>query len=189
MNTQSMNRVRMMLTAFVLLAESLHLTWEYTNGGVLRHHLLNRSDLPAISNWWGALLLPLLSWFLFGPLLRRVYAPVGPDQKSGQMPIAIIGGFVAALLYGLALATTFTLGYEDVTGYLFLGLFLLAVVIPLYRPEYILGLIYGMTFTFGAILPTIINLLIAAVSATLHFLVRQVFRLIGPRTAPQTTLL
>lgn len=44
------------------------LAYEHLNSGVVSHHLLQREDLPAISNWWGALVLPLLA--LLFPLYR-----------------------------------------------------------------------------------------------------------------------
>lgn len=30
----------------------MHLGWEYSHGGIQRHHLLNDASLPAISNAW-----------------------------------------------------------------------------------------------------------------------------------------
>ena len=47
------------------------------------------------------------------------------------------------------------------------GLFL-----PVYRGEYVLGFVLGMTFTFGAILPTAAAAFVAIVSAIAHYLVR-----------------
>ena len=34
------------------------LLWDHFNGGVPSHHIMHQKDLPAISNWWGGLLLP-----------------------------------------------------------------------------------------------------------------------------------
>ena len=58
-------RARRTITVLVALAELGHLAWEHFHGGVVSHHLLNRADLPAISNAWGAVFLPALAWFLF----------------------------------------------------------------------------------------------------------------------------
>ncbi|MEA0737090.1 hypothetical protein QYY77_13550 [Xanthomonas campestris pv. campestris] len=36
---------------------------------------------------------------------------------------------------------------------------------PAYRAEYVFGFVLGMTFVFGAVLPTLFGLLVVAVSA------------------------
>ena len=173
MRIQQIRQLRIGLIALITLAELLVLAWEYTHGGAKSHHLLNRPDLPAISNWWGALLLPILAWFLSGSILRRA----GVD-KARKIPVGIVAGFGGALFYGLLLALAFIQHYEAISTYLFLGMFLAAALLPVYRAEYLLGFVLSMTFTFGAGLPTIVGSLVAAVSAILHFLVRQVIRLI-----------
>jgi hypothetical protein len=43
-----------------LLFAAAHLGFEHFNGGVQSHHLLQRADMPSISNWLGLGLLPLL---------------------------------------------------------------------------------------------------------------------------------
>lgn len=153
-------------TALVLLAELAHLTWEHFHGGVLRHHLLNRADLPAISNGWGSLLLPSLTWYLMGRINKR--SEVLSDGRAGAFPNSVIVGFVGSLLFGILLSSSFTFGHATLTGYLFQGLLVLALVIPVYRSECVLGFVLGMTFVFGAVLPTAIASLIAAFSLLIH---------------------
>ncbi len=176
MNEKQSRLLRLSVTALVMLAELAHLAWEHFNGGVLSHHILQRADLPAISNWWGTLLLPALTWFLTGRILRRMALDSGGREATAKWAVRVAAGFVGALLYGLLLALTFTLYYETISFYLFLGMFLAALLIPVYRAEYVLGFILGMTFTFGAVLPTIVASLVAAVSAALHFVVRLIIR-------------
>ncbi len=184
MRVLQMRRIRLIFTGLVILAELLHLTWEATHGGVASHHLLNRADLPAISNWWGALLLPLLAWFLFGHVIRRERLRSGVIGHGFGHGFAlhkdVVVGFVGALLYGIALAVAFRQGAETITTSLFLGMFVAALLLPVYRVEMLLGFVLGMTFTFGAVLPLIVGTLVATLSATLHFLrrflVRQVSR-------------
>jgi hypothetical protein len=48
-------------TALITLAVWSLLLWEHLQGGVLSHHLRNDPELPAISNWWGGLLVPSIS--------------------------------------------------------------------------------------------------------------------------------
>ena len=166
MNAVPANRTRAAFTVFALLFELAHLAWEHFNGGVLAHHLLNRADMPAISNWWGVLVIPALTWFLIGRIERRV-------SKRG----VAMAGFLSALVYGAVLALAFTLNHAALT-YIFLALFAISVIVPTYRAEYVLGFVLGMTFTFGAVLPTIVALVIASFSRLVHLLSGFVWRLI-----------
>lgn len=52
-------------------AALIHLGWEYSHGGIQRHHLLNDASLPAISNAWGLLVLPLLGVLAGWEVTRR----------------------------------------------------------------------------------------------------------------------
>jgi hypothetical protein len=157
-------RWRYVLIAAVFLAEVAHLSFEHLHGGVIAHHILNRADLPAISNFWGLLWLPVLAWFVSGRVQKRAANLTTPFSKN------VLLGFFLALAYGALLAGCFRLGYDDATGYLFEGSFLLAVILPVYKAECLLGFVLGMTFVFGAILPTIIGSIFVAISAFLHLL-------------------
>lgn len=168
---------RITLTAVALLLELAHLGWEHTHGGVPSHHLLNSADLPAISNWWGAVLIPALTWFLVGRIQLRF--------SSRRLPL-VLAGFLCALAYGAGLALAFTIESPAVS-YVFLGVFAISLLVPTYRAEYVLGFVLGMTFTFGAVLPTLIASVIALFSGLVHFLFRTAKRLIQNRRSPVTT--
>ena len=176
MNEQQAKRIRIYLTVAVLLAEIGHLAWEHFHGGIASHHFLNRADMPAVSNAWGLLLLPTISWFLGGIALRRsiataaavtINAPGGQAEAAG-LARGVFVGFFAGLLFGASLAATFSLGYQDVTSILFFGMLLLALVFRVYRAECVLGFVLGMTFTFGAILPALVASVTAVISAVAH---------------------
>lgn len=176
MNEQQAKRIRIYLTVAVLLAEIGHLAWEHFHGGIASHHFLNRADMPAVSNGWGLLLLPAISWFLGGIALRRsiataaaatINAPGGQTEAAG-LARGVFVGFFAELLFGASLAATFSLGYQDVTSILFFGMLLLALVFRVYRAECVLGFVLGMTFTFGAILPALVASVTAVISAVAH---------------------
>jgi uncharacterized membrane protein YeaQ/YmgE (transglycosylase-associated protein family) len=162
MSDQPLQRFRVPLTAVVLLAALANLAWEHFNGGVQSHHLLHRANLPAISNWWSVLLLPALTWFAVGRVQKRVTA---------GLPMSVVVGFVGALLYGGILAAAFTYDYPTVTSYMFQGMFLLALLLPVYRAECVLGFVLGMSITFGAVLPTVVACVVAAASAVIGFVV------------------
>jgi vacuolar-type H+-ATPase subunit I/STV1 len=181
MNSLPSNVSRIILTTFALIFELAHLGWEHLNGGVAAHHVLNRADLPAISNWWGVLLVPALTWFLVGRIQRRIskQAPYNPG-----LPPVVLAGFLGSLVYGAALALAFTMNYGAVT-YIFLGLFAVSLLLPTYRAEYVLGFVLGMSFTFGAVLPTVIALAVASFSGLLHFLFGAVWRFIRNDRSPR----
>jgi hypothetical protein len=79
---------------------------------------------------------------------------------------------VGSLVIGILLSVSFTRHYESVASYLFLSILLLAVLLPVYRAEWVLGFVLGMSFTFGAVLPTMFASIIGAVSAAVHLLLR-----------------
>lgn len=161
-------RPRILVACLALLLGVIHLALEYLDGGVRSHHLLNRADLPAISNGWGLAVLPLLGW-LFG---ARFQARPEPGQRR-----AMLIALAAAALYGAALATAFAHGCQAILPVLFFGLFALAALLPLYRIEFMLGFVVAMTYTFGTVLPTLIASVIALVSLALYPLFRYLWRM------------
>ena len=158
------NRAYLTLGALALVA--LHLGWESLNGGVRSHHLLARSDLPSFSNWWGIILVPTLTWLV--------------GKFKSWWAIA------AAAAYGAALAFSFAFGL-GVEGYLFIGLFVVSLFLPTYRGEYIAGFVLGMMFTFGAVLPTLVAVIVAAFSLICHYAVKLVLKLARRRKEPVKT--
>ena len=59
-------------------------------------------------------------------------------------------------------------------GYMLIGLLLLSLFLPIYRAEYILGFVIGMTYTFGAVLPTGLGCILAIICAVIYLLVRPI---------------
>ena len=163
---------RIYITIIVTILIFGLLFWDYFHGGVPAHHVLQQKDLPELSNWWGGLLLPGLAWFLSGRIEKRLHKQESPTQQSNNQTIKISGLFLLGLLLGICLAVSFTNGYNsflDNVLYLFL---VLGFFLPLFYSEFILGFILGMTYTFGAILPTIFILIIATVGFLIYRFVR-----------------
>ncbi|MFC5525906.1 hypothetical protein ACFPPA_09145 [Rhodanobacter ginsengisoli] len=167
MTMQARHRLPVLVAFSSLVFEAAVLACEYFNGGVPSHHLLDRPDFPAISNWFGLAVLPLLGWLLGVRLRNHLTASTGSGLARGMW-----AGLVCSLLYGAAMATLFQLGMSAVLSGLFFGLFLLAALFPVYRVEYIFGFVVGMTFTFGTVLPTLVAVVFAAVSVVVHFVFR-----------------
>ena len=161
-------------TGIVTIAIWSLLAWNHYHGGVPSHHILHREDLPAISNWWGGLLLPLLTWFLLYRIQKRLMRGNVEKSKVSKRPANILYGFTGALFFGILLSVFFTFGYSNISGYMVTVLFLLALFFPIYLPECILGFVIGMTFTFGAVLPTAVGSILALVGALLYQYVRPV---------------
>ena len=164
MSEISMPKVKLLLTALLLLGQLLLLAWEHFHGGIKTHHFLHRADFPGISNVWGIVVIPVLAWVASTQVYKRM-------AKSGmRMPLSALAGFTIALLLGGVLAFGFSSGYEAFTGYVFQTILLLALLLPAYRAETLLGFVLGMNVVFGSVLPTLIGLALAAISAILHLL-------------------
>ncbi|MGF6419791.1 putative membrane protein YeaQ/YmgE (transglycosylase-associated protein family) [Stenotrophomonas sp. AN71] len=144
----------------------LQLAWEHTHGGILRHHLLNDASLPAVSNVWALVMMPLLGALAGWVVVRRT------RERSGAM-IPAIAGFLGSLLAGAALSLAFVLSGEAAATQVMGALLVAAVLLPVYRAEYLFGFVVGMTFVFGPVMPT----LVACVPMLIALISR---RLVGP---------
>ncbi len=148
------------------------LAWQHYHGGVPRHHILHREDLPSISNWWNGLLLPLLTWFLLYRIRNRLIRADIKNSQVSSRQTNILYGFAGALFFGILLSIIFTFGYSSILGYLIIGLLFLGLFLPIYRAECLLGFVIGMTFTFGTVLPTVFGSILVLLSAILFLYVR-----------------
>jgi hypothetical protein len=171
-------RTQLVAALGALALVALHLAWEMMHGGVASHHFLARADMPSMSNWWGIVLVPALAWFVTGRVMgREKHDAPGEGMIAANIRRAL-PAFLGALVYGGALALSFSFGF-GVEKYLFPALFVIGLVLPLYRGEYILGFVLGMMVTFGGILPTIVAAVVATISWLAHTLFRFVMRLAG----------
>jgi hypothetical protein len=157
-DTHAPLRWRLAFTALVALAAAAHLGWEYTQGGIVSHHLLNDPGMPAISNAWGLLLLPLLAWIASARAFHR------PGLRWRPRP-AFVLRLAGAMLAGIALSTAFASGAEELAGGLFLAIILAGIVLRAYRAEFVLGFALGMMPVIGGVLPVLVGGCIALLSA------------------------
>lgn len=174
-NMQNKNTAlpKILITATVTLVIFGLLFWQHLHGGVPSHHILQRADFPEISNWWGGLLLPVLTWLALGRIEKRLNKQVLSMQTIDNQNIKILGRFFLGITLGLLIAVSFTNDYQLFLDNVPFVLLLLSLLIPIYYSEFMLGFILGMSYTFGAFLPTVFILIFAG----LGYLV---FRFIRP---------
>jgi len=176
----SLNNLRVIVTVIVTIFIGALLGWSYYHGGVPSHHILNRKDLPAISNGWGILLLPCLSWFLMGSIKNRIGKASGVNFADSNSLARICWLFLGGLVLGLLLAISFSYDFKPFLDNVLYLLLILSLLVPIYYAEFILGFVLGMTFTFGAMLPTVFILILAGIGWLLFRFVRPlIIRLIG----------
>jgi hypothetical protein len=166
--------VKILLTSIITILIVGLLFWQHFHGGVPGHHILQKKELPRISNWWGVLLLPVLTWFLLGRIKKRLDDQGLFTKETNNQSNKIIGLFILGLTFGLLIAFSFINNYKlfiDNVLYIFL---LMSLIVPIFYSEFILGFILGMTYTLGAILPTIFILIIAILCFLLYRYIRPI---------------
>lgn len=154
-----------------------HVLWEYFHGGITAHHLLARQDLPAISNGWGLLTIPVLAFYA----LWRVEKRTGKKTKNAITEPPVVIGFLLALALGIFLASLWEFGLADFMPFVLFSPLALAFFLPVYRAECLLGFVMGLTYTFGGVLPIFIGVLLCVLSYIIYRLVRAGLRLASER--------
>jgi len=170
MNEKQLSKFKGAFTGFITLTICSMLIWQYLHEGVPSHYLLHDPDLPSISNWWGGLLLPVLSWILTGRIQQRIIKLSAKNNISHAKNTLVC--FIISIIYGAILSFSFINGYEEISSVMFPGILFFAIFFRVYREEFILGFILSMSVTFGAVLPTIFGSLIAILSAMVYFLIQ-----------------
>ncbi|WP_194976047.1 hypothetical protein [Aquiflexum lacus] len=165
-------KIRLYFTAIITLAIWALLLWSHFHGGVPSHHILAREDLPEISNWWGGFLLPFLTLFLSYRVEKRLTKQCKGHSPLTTIPKSVWTGFFLALLYGISLSSFFSFGNTEMPGYMLMGILVISLFYPIYRAECILGFVVGMTYTFGAVLPTGISCILALIGTLIYLLIR-----------------
>jgi hypothetical protein len=172
MNESQFPRFRARLVLGTTLAVWALLAWRHVHGGVPVHHVLRRGDLPGISCWWDGILAPALAWFLAGRARKRLAAS-GSGLRATD-PVVL--GWAGGLGFGLALGWA-ALHAPPVAAQAPLVLLLLALLLPTYRAECVLGFVLGMTPAVGTVLPLVFATLMAAAGAAVHLGARAVVAL------------
>ncbi|MDX1314838.1 MAG: hypothetical protein R3356_04995 [Eudoraea sp.] len=162
-------KYRIVFTLILTILVWAHLIWDHFHGGVPTHYLLQREDLPGISNWWGGLTLPLATFLLLFWIHKNLLKV--PEQQIQKSKKKLMMNFIRALVFGILVSVFFTMG-SPAPGYMMLAAILLSFFIPLYRPEYLLGFILGMSYIFGANLPIVVAFVLMLVFLIAYKLIR-----------------
>ena len=164
-------KLSIILGAFILA--SVFILWEHFNGGVITHHLLAREDLPGISNFWGLLSIPLLAWLTLS-LINKQRDRIIKSEPSNleNYDKKTLKGFLAALLFGIIASLLWEFNLSNILQYFILAPILIAIFKPVHLPEYLLGFVIGMLFTFGGILPIIVGTVLLLLCFLINLLTR-----------------
>ncbi len=163
-------QLRFILTSTISLLFGLLLLWQHLNGGVESHHLLHNPDLPAVSNWWGLLIVPVLTWVSLWLVYRRIQH--SSESEASRVEKQAILGFSGALIFGMVMSLFFVLGHENPMLWMMLGAIATSFFFPLFRPEMTLGFFLGMVVTFGAVIPLILATILCVIFLVAYFLIR-----------------
>ncbi len=154
-------RSRVFATLAVTIAVTALLLWQHLHGGVPSHSFLARDDMPSISNWWGLLTLPALTWWT----LDNVTARLSQHRVTTR---AAMAGAIGAAVFGALLAGSYSLGYSDIPRLQVRALPFLALILPIYRAECLFGFVLALSYTFGGVLPLVIGTVFALIGALLY---------------------
>ena len=108
---------------------------------------------------------------------------IAKEASSSALPSSFVAYFVGALLFGIVLSVFFTLGNQDVSFYMLIGLLVLAFFLPIYRAECFLGFAIGMTFTFGGVLPILIGTILVLLCSVLYLALRPMALFVSSKIA------
>lgn len=174
MQSQKSTKIKALILGIVTILIFGFLSWEHFNGGVTSHHLLHQEDLPSISNWWSGLLLPILTWFLLSRIEKRLDKQSSDTEQTKNSFSKVFWFFLTGLIFGILLSTSFMNDYKPFLDSVLYILIVLSFIIPIYYSEFILGFILGMTFTFGAIIPTVFILIMAGIGMVIYKFIRPI---------------
>ena len=172
MQRQNLLKIKALIVGVVTFLIFNFLFWEHFHGGVTSHHLLHQQDLPSISNWWSGILLPILTWFLLSRIEKRIDRKISQTQQTNKAVSTVFWLFITGLAFGILLSTSFTNEYKPFLDNVLYIIIILSLIIPVYYSEFILGFILGMTYTFGAIIPTVFILIVAVIGLVAYKFIR-----------------
>src|SRR6056297_969866 len=175
MKNQLTQKGRILITTIVTLLIWGHVAWDYAHEGIPVHYILQSKDMPGIPNWWGAIVLPIFTYFLLSRIAKRLNKPKNKES------LKLIGSrLLAGVIFAVGISISF-MNEIDITDYIMGLIFILAFVFPLYKSEYLLGWVFGSAFSFGAIIP----MLFGSILCFIFFLIYQLMGFIKNKLRPK----
>ena len=146
------------------------------------HYVGADSSNPGISNWWGLVTIPMLTWAALGLIEGRDFNKVEGRDTSNTIALQK-KYFAGGLIFGVTAAVLWELGQQQYLSYVMLLPWVLSLFLRIYLPETTLGFVLAMLYTFGAVLPIVFSVVIQ----TIGFLIYLVFYLGGKRLLAKLT--
>lgn len=174
MDKQQLTTFKLLFTAVISITIWGMLIWQFNHEGVPSHYLFQNPELPELSNWWGGLILPALSWFTLSRIQKTLLSL--PNEHAAQHAKKVAIQFIIALAYGAMLSYAFVHGYKSFTSVMFPAILAFALFFKVYKEEFILGFVLSMSITFGAILPMMFGIIIAVASFIVHAIAQFIWR-------------
>ncbi|MFT7015875.1 MAG: hypothetical protein ACJAY7_001822 [Pseudohongiellaceae bacterium] len=156
--------------------------WEYSNGEVATHYFGADSSNPGLSNWWGLVTIPILTWLALGLIEKRT-AKEARDREASNNITLEKNHFVGGLVFGLTAALLWELGQQEYLPYVMLSPWVLSLFLRIYLPETTMGFVLAMMVTFGAVLPIVFSVVIQ----TIGFVIYLIFNRGGKRLLKKLT--
>ena len=171
MTSNQLFKIRIGFTLSVTTILGLLLLYQYLHDGIPSHHFLARKDMPEVSNIWGIVTVPVLTWFLLGRVTKRY---LGENNNKKAFKNVFIA-FLASLVFGVSLGLSIQNDFKHFTSNFHYIIFILAIFFPTYRAEYFLGFVFGLTYFVGGVLPIIVGGVFIVISALIHLVSRRFF--------------
>lgn len=160
---------RIWFTSVVFVVLFALLLWQHFNGGIPSHHFLARKSMPLVSNAWGGVVIPLFTWLMLWLINRRLFL-----SQVVQIPFPkhVFVAFIGSLIYGIVLGISIHVGFKEISSNTPWLLIITAFLFPVYRAEYFLGFVLGLTYWVGGLLPIVIGSIFLVVTFVIYNYVR-----------------
>ncbi len=162
-------RFKMGFTAIITVLLYSLLLWQYFQGGIPSHYFLADKTMPLISNAWGALVVPIITFFL----LFRIEKGLFSQSDSISFPKHTLIAFLCALLFGIVLGISVVYGFKTLLNGVPFILFGLPFFFPTYKAEYFLGFVLGLTYFIGGVLPVVVGSVFLLIAAVIYLVIRR----------------
>jgi hypothetical protein len=176
-----LRKLRLIITLVVSILIFSLLIWNYFHGGVASHHILDKKNLPAISNWWSGIWLPILTWILLTRIKNKIEKQTDSGGQYKSLMTNILVRFAIGLIFGIILSVSFIYNFKPFLDNVLYLLLIISFLIPIFFSEFMLGFVLGMTYVFGAILPTAFILIMAVGGFVIYRLIRPLIIKIAAR--------